>query len=89
MAGEVVLPNGITTPGSLSYASRPSPAEIISHAVWQYFRFRSACGGGFPPPCGLNLNRPTRFLEIPAPAASVMLITRRGQSGRRDLLHWQ
>jgi len=30
----------MTTPACLSYAGCRFPAEIISHAVWLYFRFR-------------------------------------------------
>ena len=29
----------MTTPGCSSYAGHRFPAEIISHAVWLYFRF--------------------------------------------------
>jgi transposase-like protein len=29
----------MTTPASPSYAGHRFPAEIISHAVWLYFRF--------------------------------------------------
>ena len=29
----------MTTPACLSYAGYRFPAEIISHAVWLYFRF--------------------------------------------------
>src|SRR4051812_24614856 len=29
----------MTTPASLSYAGYRFPAEVISHAVWLYFRF--------------------------------------------------
>jgi putative transposase len=30
---------GMTTPCSPSYAGYRSPAEVISHAIWLYFRF--------------------------------------------------
>jgi hypothetical protein len=39
VAGEVAWPNGMTRPASPSYAGHRFPAEIISHAVWLYFRF--------------------------------------------------
>jgi hypothetical protein len=39
LAGEVAWPNRMTTPAFPSYAGHRFPAEIISHAVWLYFRF--------------------------------------------------
>src|SRR3954449_8044068 len=39
VAGEVAYANGMTTPAPPSYAGHRFPAEIISHAVWLYFRF--------------------------------------------------
>ena len=38
LAGEVSSPNGMTTPAPPSYAGHRFPAEVISHAVWLYFR---------------------------------------------------